>query len=220
MKRTLTSKAFYGKYVCKCTVLTKLASYFRNRKLTETRRQLQNLIGSWNSTKLRSTSTIKWNWMYPAEEYLLDEINHGIAILDLLDTLDSFKVRVEGLALTFYFNDESYIDKIESIPGSVIRGVSAPKNQEVGEFLLANPNIIFKTDTAYRYRLTVSSLNSNGPVFREWAEKIPKIKLSGKNNYKFGGYFYAADEKTVSICRLFLGGALSKIEIVVPSIEE
>lgn len=209
-----TNHLFYDKYVNKIAIQTPLAGDFRNKELDRLKvnfdhysRLLENSkngfieIGNWNKKKIS-----------------VNDVFNGFKLLNLLDNEEDYTVRVEGRTLSVYSNNDALIDKIWSIDPLIVKEITQPVNETVKNFLLSNPNKIIAKNYTHKFRVTVNPLRNNSESFHEWAEKMPKIKLL-KRTYKTEGYFYAADEKVLNLCKIFLGSRIRRIDEMVTESE-
>lgn len=205
-----TNHLFYDKYVNKISIYTPLAGDFRSKELDKLKinfdqysRLLENSkngfieIGSWNKKRIS-----------------VNDVIVGFKLLNLLSSEEDFAVRVEGKILGIYSNNDDLIECIHNIDHTVVREITKPANQTIKSFLLTNPNKIISKNYTHKFRVTINPLRANSQSFHEWAEKIPKIKLL-KRTYSTEGYFYAADEKVLGLCRLFLGSKIRRIDEMV-----
>jgi hypothetical protein len=118
------------------------------------------------------------------------------------------------LELGIYFNEDSTITSLVNLPGAVIREVSKPETLEIRSALLSKPKLIIRKEYSHKYKVTVSPLGDSAGPFKEWAEKLPKIKTT-RSRYSYGGHFYVADTKTLSLCRIYLANKIRKVEEIV-----
>jgi hypothetical protein len=128
--------------------------------------------------------------------------------------LSDYTLRVESSSLGLYSNDIDFIEKVTTIKDIHIEETSQAADNKVKEFLLSTPKAIIRKEYTHKYKVTVNALWDSADSFTTWAHKLPKIKTTG-NNYKFGGYFYVADEKTLSLCHIFLSDKVRKVEELV-----
>jgi hypothetical protein len=209
-----TKKLFFGKFVNKVAIQTPLAGYFRGNKLERTKLD----IGIWRKRltdqKLQSIQ-IGGSW---SKKYAkIEDILIAREVVTVLESLTDYTVRVEGSTLSMYSND-NIIKKIINIKNVCIEETSQAADDKVKEFLLSKPKAIIRKEYTHKYKVTINALWDSADSFTTWADKLPKIKTTG-NSYKFGGYFYVADEKTLSLCHIFLSDRVRKVEELVTSEE-
>lgn len=205
-----TSHLFYDKYVNKISVHTPLAADFRTKELDRLKVNFDHYSQLLENSKQGYIEIGGWN----KKRISVGDVFVGFKLLNLLDSEDDFAVRVEGKILGIYSNNDELIEKIGNIDRTIVREISVPSNQTVKNFLLSNPNKVITKSYTHKFRVTVNPLRANSQSFHEWAEQIPKIKLL-KRTYKTEGYFYAADEKVLGLCRLFLGSKIRRIDELV-----
>lgn len=202
-----TNKLFYDKYANKISIRTPLAIDFRTKELDRLKINFDQYSHLLENAKGGKIEIGNWN----KKTISVADVIIGFKILNLLDCEDEYAVRVEGKTLSIYSNDDILIEKIRIIDPSIVLEIFKPSSERIKNYLLANPNRIITKKYTHKFRVTVNPLRSNSESFHEWAEKIPKIKLL-KRTYKTEGYFYAADEKVLSLCKLFLGSKIRRID--------
>jgi len=202
-----TKKLFFDRYLYKIAVITPLASNFRGNDMDQTRRYLD----SYKDTMLRdgSTETLvghSWNRV----QVRLDEVYRDLAFTVLLETQTDSTIRIEGTTLSFYTNEETDIDTIVELYDYHVKEISKPADDKIKDFLLANPKTIIRPEYSHKYKVTVNPLDDSAG-FKGWAKQLPKLKVM-PHNYRLGGYFYVADTKTLSLCHLFLGDRIRRVD--------
>jgi len=209
-----TTKLFFGKYVYKVAVRLPVASTFRGNKLTVIKLELASLKDKFTDGKLNHVQLGGWNKALAS----LEDINRGLCLANILESLSSYTLRVEGSTLGLYSNDVDFFYKILSIAGIDVEETSEPADLKTKEFLLATPKAIIRKEYTHKYKVTINALWDSADNFKSWAVKLPKIKTTN-NRYKFGGHFYVADEKTLSLCHIFLADKIRKVEQLVTTTE-
>jgi hypothetical protein len=202
-----TKKLFFDRYLYKIAVRTPLASSFRGNDIDDTR----NALDIYKDTMLRdgSTETLvghSWNRV----RVRLDEVYRDLAFTVLLEAQADSMIRIEGNIMSFYTNDETAIDTAAELYDYHIKEISKPADDKTKEFLLANPKSILREEFTHKYKVTIGPVD-DATAFKQWASQLPKIKVM-RNNYLLGGYFYVADLKTLSMCRLFLSNKIRRID--------
>jgi hypothetical protein len=210
-----TNKLFFDKFVYKISMTVPFANYFRNKNLAQIKLSLQmdELELAKDGRKF-----VKIGPSWSKTHASADDIKAGLEIVDILENNEKYNLRIEGKILSVYTNDESSIDSISNIPGIQFREVWKPADEKSKNFLLTGPRAIIRKNYSHKYKVTVKALRSEADNFKEWAAKLPKIKLTS-SNYRWEGYFYVSDEKTLSMCRLFLGDKVKKVEELVTESE-
>jgi hypothetical protein len=204
-----TKKLFFGKFVNKVAVQTSLAGYFRGNKLDKIKLDI-NIVSRRITDKLQSVQ-IGGSW---SKKYAkIEDVQIALEIVGILESLTDYTLRVEGCTLSIYSNDD-VIKKVTNIKNIHIEETSQAADDKIKEFLLTTPKAIIRKEYTHKYKVTVNALWDSADSFTTWADKLPKIKTTG-NSYKFGGYFYVADEKTLSLCHIFLSDKVRKVEKLV-----
>jgi hypothetical protein len=204
-----TKKLFFGKFVNKVAVQTSLAGYFRGNKLDKIKLDI-NIVSRRITDKLQSVQ-IGGSW---SKKYAkIEDVQIALEIVGILESLTDYTLRVEGWTLSIYSNDD-VIKKVTNIKNIHIEETSQAADDKIKEFLLTTPKAIIRKEYTHKYKVTVNALWDSADSFTTWADKLPKIKTTG-NSYKFGGYFYVADEKTLSLCHIFLSDKVRKVEKLV-----
>jgi heme-degrading monooxygenase HmoA len=206
-----TNKLFFDKYAYKVSITTPVASFFRGKNLNHAEAQI-TALGSRFSPSLEGKLQVGHSWSKKYASF--EDVICGIKIVEVLKKTVGYTLRVEGTTLGIYSNDEEVIDKISSIANLEIREISKPETDLVKTFLLSKPKIIIRKEYTHKYKVTLKSMWEQESDFRQWAEKMPKIKIHA-GQYTYGGYIYVADAKTLSICRLYLGNKVQKVEEIV-----
>ena len=209
-----TTKLFFGKYVYKVALRLPVAPTFRGNQLTVIKLELAILKERFATNKTNRIQVGGWNRQLASK----DDVDRAIAVADALDTLSSYTLRVESTTLGLYSNDDDFFHKILSIPGIQVEETAEPADAKTKEFLLSTPKAIIRKEYTHKYKVTVNALWDSADNFKTWAGKLPKIKTTN-NKYKFGGHFYVADEKTLSLCHIFLADKIRKIEQLVTTTE-
>lgn len=205
-----TKKLFYDKYVYKVTVWTALAEHFRGNDISATTSYLQSVHDSMvNKNETERSWGSRWN----TKTVNIRQVQRDIAYSHLISSLDSCQVRVEGSHLSVYTNDETFLDTASALYSGPyeLKEIWRPESDKIKEFLLANPKKIIRPEYSHKYKVTVNGI-PDIESFKEWAAKLPKLKVMSRNNYVIGGYFYVADEKTLSLCRIFLGDKIRRVD--------
>jgi hypothetical protein len=211
-----TKKLFFGKYVHKIAVRISVASLFRGNNLQNTKLELDRFIANINPRTNRTTGVHGLYWMRNGVS--IDELLLARQLATLLEDFEDFSMRVEGPTLGLYSNDDDLITKVSSVGSLYIEEVSSPETDDIKQFLLSTPKAIIRSTYTHKYKVTVAALGNNAITFVEWANKVPKVKVASKK-FKYGGYFYVADQKTLSMCNIFLGDKIRKVEELVTGSE-
>jgi len=216
MYQKKTTKLFFNKYVYKVAIRTPLSTLFRGKNLPNTRQQIEVLSERFDNKRVSSTSIT--NGWRSRQQATSTDVFVGLLLLDQLDSLSDFTLRVENSTLGLYCNDLDFISKVTNIVGINVEEIAVPETDDVRDFLLSNPKSIIRGEYTHKYKVTVNALWESADNFKAWAVKLPKIKTTN-NKYRFGGHFYVADEKTLSLCHIFLADKIRKVEQLVTTTE-
>lgn len=209
-----TTKAFFGKYVYKIAVRLSVAIYFRGGKLDVTKLQIGILDARIASNNSRPILLGGWRNITAS----LDDLYVANELIAILEDIEQYTIRVEGDTIGVYCNDADILSKISNITNIYVEEVSEPVDDKTKDFLLASPKAIIRKEYTHKYKVTIAGLWDAADNFKAWAVKLPKIKTTN-NKYKYGGFFYVADEKTLSLCHIFLADKIRKIEELVTGSE-
>lgn len=80
------------------------------------------------------------------------------------------------------------------------------------QFMEENPNIILVTHYTNRYRVTAFVLGSRFEAFMAWAAKSPGVWIPDGITCDEGFEFEIKDQKTLRLCKTFLGAKIYKVE--------
>jgi hypothetical protein len=200
-----TSKLFFDKYVNKISITNILASEFRSRDVVRAESQIKAIAVQVENSPDGRIQIRSWRKQYVT----VADVMYVSKIIDVLRDETEYCLRVESNILGIYTNNDAIIDSVQQL-GSV-REISKPVNSQIKEFLLANPRSIISKKYTHKYKVTVNPLKDSSESFHSWAEKIPSIKLL-KRTYHGEGYFYAANEKTLGMCKIFLGNKIRRVD--------
>jgi hypothetical protein len=216
MYQKKTTKLFFNRFVYKVAVRTPLSTLFRGKNLPNTRQQIEVLADRFSNNRVSSTNIT--NGWRSRQQATSTDVFVGLLLLDQLESLSDFTLRVENSTLGLYSNDLDFISKITNIVNIDVEEIAVPETDEVRDFLLSNPKAIIRGEYTHKYKVTITGLWDSADNFKEWAVKLPKIKTTN-NKYKYGGHFYVADEKTLSLCHIFLADKIRKVEQLVTTTE-
>lgn len=202
-----TKKLFFDRYLYKVAIRTPSALHFRGNDLENTRRKIDAIRNKMiHNGETETFVGHSWNRV----QISLDQVNRDLATIVLLESQEDCTIRVESSTLSIYSNDESVVDTMTDMYKWHVYEVSKPENDKIKDFLLANPKTILREEFSHKYKVTVNPLDDSS-AFKQWAKNLPKIKVM-RNNYQLGGYFYVADLKTLSMCRLFLANKIRRVD--------
>jgi len=141
-------------------------------------------------------------------------------ILTYLKKNEDSMVRVEGVCLSIFSNNRSWICDLKSnISSQRILEFWEPDPKTLN--LLSPKTIIVNTPTDYKYKVTLGPKGC--PSFAKWAEQNPQhIKIGNgakkelaEDGWVNGYYFYARDDKSLQICSLMLGSNIRRIDTLI-----
>lgn len=217
MKVQKTSKLFFGKYVNKVVIAAPLAALFRERDLTKVKLTLDQydklLAGS-------PTGYVEFNSRWSRRKYSHKDIFQAYKIRDRLLTETNYSIRVEGIYLGVYSNDNVLIDDLSKINPELTDAIIVA-DKKSREFLLNNIDTIIVKKKTHKYKIRLGALGDRTDSFMEWAEKHPGIKIFKKATvYKWGGgIIYVSNDKNLTLCKLYIGDRITKIDRVIQSDE-
>ncbi len=209
MKLKKTSKLFFDKYALKVAVNTILANTFRDNRLDN----VESTIALYDE-RFRNSKTA----YVPHHLWAGRRVNKfDLAVLKVvykhLKTAKDYTLRIESSCINIYSNDETLIDTISKEAEHFVYYVSKPATTEIKDYLLNNKfKIIANGKPEYQFKVTVNPLRDEVDGFIDWAKQMPdKIKLLSPPKWT-EGYFYAVDQKVVTLCRLFLGSKIRRVD--------
>lgn len=214
MKKQHTSKLFFDKYVNKVVITASLATLFRERELDVVKAMVDEYANKIDLTKDKVLVVAsKWHnkKFYPRDVFLASKV------IDALENED-YALRVEGSRLGVYTNNPALVAQLLSIANDCIYEVSTPRTADIEKYLLANPNTIVANKKEFEYKLKLAGLGEDGAInFKDWASKMSKVKITDrKDSYKWeGGHVYVADSKTLTVCKLYLGKKIRRVDRIV-----
>jgi len=182
-----------------------LAAEFRSKSLVRADIQIKAIA---SQIEKSPDGRIKLKSWYSKHATVAD-IMYVTKLIDILRNETDFCLRVESDVLGIYTNDDSLVERIYQLGN--VRDVSKPADDKIRAFLLATPNAIISKKYTHKYRVTVNPLRDASDSFHSWAEKLPSIKLL-KRTYRSEGYFYAANDKTLGMCKIFLGNKIRRVD--------
>ena len=203
-----TEKLFFNKYTHKLAVHTPLAGYFRSKKFKETQLLINELSEKFDMLKV---SRIKVN-KFRGDSISVRELFTAQRLLDVLRASnEDYHLRVESDHLGIYTSSSEFLDSIFKIKDIQLVELSRPEDEQSAKLLLEGHNLIIKKSYEYKYKVAVKALYNDGEAFVKWASTMNNIKTSSSRSYKWGGNFYVKDDKTLTVCRLYLGDKIIKI---------
>lgn len=216
MKQFETSKLFYNTYLYKVSITSILATIFREKRLPEARKILDEY-----QTQLETTGQIIESRGRLGRPISIPTLTHAQALYSEFSAQkqSSYKLRIEGSSIVVYSNDLYWIEHLENRIDNITR-VWKPKDSSTINLL--EPNIIISNvPTKYEYKVTVGS--DVDPSFAIWARSnSDKIKAGRKfldlvqaKSYVNGMYFYARDLKILQFINIIIGGGIRRVDKII-----
>ena len=177
------------KYQYKAVLVCPVASWFRGVNLEYIREKLLEI-----ENKPLPLDTPLWSKLRNRDdlEYCL-KLEHG------LSTIKDFSVRVEHPLISLYSNN--------------INDIVRPKLEK---------NTVFLPKIKYGFKITIGKSTHSHENFIAWAAKSDHVKLTKSciraltRSKSWGGsYFYAKDERSITMVRMFLTAEISRIDRVI-----
>lgn len=196
-----TVSLFANKYKYKIVLVCPVAGWFRGNKLDFVLEKLkEGVFPPWVKIKTQA------------------DVDYCFALQHLMTTLSDYVLRIESPRINLYTNTTANIEKLAALNEDRVKFICLP-NRTSPE--LEAGTVIVKT-LDYNYKVHLSATKQDYQNFLNWSTgnnklRLPnraKIDLSRKNSWG-GSYFYVKDDKTLTMVRMFLGGAISKIETVI-----
>ena len=214
MKYKKASKLFFDKYALKVSINTTLAGTFRDYS----HRYLDNMVNHYES-KFKSPTVKKvGHHSWTSHNVSRQDFETFKAVHKLLKKHknDEFSLRIESSTINVYTNDDKLLQALIDDCKASIDTVFKPSSDKVRAYLVNNKfKIIANSKPEYKFKITVNPLRNDVESFTTWAEQLSsKIKLLQPPKYS-EGYFYALDDKVVTLCKLFLGGKIRRVDELV-----
>lgn len=207
-----TSKLFYDKFVNKISFTTPVSISFRNKS------EIPELLHVFEAYRIRIDKTksgvIEVGKSWNPKRLSRVELEFATKLVELLLKEQEYGIRVEGTTVGVYTNNDKLVDQIQQICPGEIKEISKPSNSTIKQFLLENPNKIIARTYTHKFKVTFNPLKNNAESFREWCANMPKVKLHTLDpNYE--GFFYVSDLKILSLCKIFLGDKIRRVDEIV-----
>ena len=211
MRKQKTSKLFFDKYVNKVVINVPLATLFRDRNLDNVKATLDQYIKLLDAIP---TGYIEFNSRWSRRRYSHSDVFQAYRIYEELVQHKDFVIRVEGIYLGIYSNDDDLMEYFTSLNPEKIDTLSMPESAESKEFLLSQSNTIIVKNKSHEYKLKLNPLGDAASAFVEWASKLPGVKIFKKERvYRWSnGIVYVSNDKTLTLCKLYLGDKISRID--------
>jgi hypothetical protein len=197
------------KYQYKSVLVCPVASWFRGVNLEYIREKLLEI-----ENKPLPLDTPLWSKLRNKDdlEYCL-KLEHG------LSTIKDFSIRVEHPLISLYSNNIDDIISISNIDPERVKYVSKPG---INVSPRLEKNTVFLPKIKYGFKITLGKSTHSHENFIEWAGKSEHVKLTkscirdlSRSRSWGGSYFYARDERSITMVRMFLTAEISRIDRVI-----
>ena len=212
MKYKKASKLFFDKYALKVAVDTMLASAFRDKQFRYIKQVINHYEPKFKDPMVVAVPHITWS----GRKVTRKDLEAGKKLYHILKNATDFTIRVESSTINVYTNDTALVEKITDKCGDAVEHISKPASDKIKDYLLNNKfKIMANSKPEYKFKVTVNPLRDEIDSFMDWAGQLPdKVKLLSPPKYS-EGYFYAVDQKVVTLCKLFLGGKIRRVDELV-----
>lgn len=197
------------KYQYKAVLVCPVASWFRGVNLEYIREKLLEI-----EDKPLPLETPLWSKLRNKNDldYCL-KLEHGLSIIK------DFAVRVEHPLISLYSNNIDDIISISNIDPDRVKYVSKPGDSIKPKL---EKNTVFLPKIKYGFKVTIGKSTHSHENFIAWAEKSDHVKLTkscirdlSRSKSWGGSYFYAKDERSITMVRMFLTAEISRIDRVI-----
>lgn len=216
LKEFESTKLYYNKYFYRLEINNCLATHFRDKNLPKARKSLDVLQKCYDNNE-----ELLIGWGLRSSPVSISDFVDAKKLYNIFSNYEDYKLRVERNFFNIYANDLSWLETIKrAINTNSLHAFYKPSDNAIS--LLDSNTIIVKKDNGYKYKVTLSTKTGN-PSFAKWAQSNPKlVKVGSKlidymlnEEYIYGMYFYARDEKVLHLCSLMLGdiGRIDKLVV-------
>ena len=196
------------KYQYKTVLICPVASWFRGVNLEYVREKLLE------SKSCQLVDTPLWSKLRNKKD-----LEYCLKLEHALSTIKDFSVRVEHPLISLYSNNINDIVSISNIDPERVKYVSKP-GDEVRPKL--EKNTILLPKIKYGFKITLGKSTRSHENFISWAAKSEHVKLTksciralSRSKSWGGSYFYAKDERSITMVRMFLTAEISRIDRVI-----
>ena len=203
-----TKRLFMDKYQYKTVLVCPVASWFRGVNLEYVREKLLE------SKSCQLVDTPLWSKLRNKKD-----LEYCLKLEHALSTIKDFSVRVEHPLISLYSNNINDIVSISNIDPERVKYVSKP-GDEVRPKL--EKNTILLPKIKYGFKITLGKSTRSHENFISWAAKSEHVKLTksciralSRSKSWGGSYFYAKDERSITMVRMFLTAEISRIDRVI-----
>jgi hypothetical protein len=200
-----TTKLFNHKYKYKIVLVSKAAGLFRGCNFE-----------SIDSNLRESQKDDQYDWI----KRLTDEdLYYAGKLSNALKKCKEFEIRVENPYISFYTNVDKDIEALSKIDSERVKYVSMPATGT--ETALTEGKVIVK-NIDFDYKVTMGRTRQEFTSFVEWCEGKDKIRMPKRAKKDLcrkscwgGSHFYVKDEKMLTMVKMFVGGYIHSVELVV-----
>ncbi len=197
------------KYQYKTVLVCPVASWFRGVNLEYVREKLLDI-----EDKPVPLDTPLWSKLRNKKD-----LEYCLKLEHALSTIKDFSVRVEHPLISLYSNNINDIVSISNIDPERVKYVSKP-GDEVRPKL--EKNTVFLPKIKYGFKITLGKSTRSHENFVSWAAKSEHVKLTkscirdlSRSKSWGGSYFYAKDERSITLVRMLLTEEISRIDRVI-----
>lgn len=211
LKIQKTSKLFFDKYVNKVAIDVPLATLFRSRDLDSVKLSIDEYFKKLDASPDGYIEVLN---RWARRKYYPVDIFQAYIIRDALAEESDYALRIEGKTLGIYSNNDHFIEFLAHLNPSKTESLSTPGNRDAKEYLLKNANTVFVKKKTHEYKLKLHPLFDLSEPFLEWAGRQPGVKIFSKPSVyaRSNGLVYALNDKTLTLCKLYLGNKISRID--------
>ena len=204
MQKFETTKLFWDEYLYKLVLTNRLAPIFREKRFNYSREVLDQLQQQYDSKE-----PLSWNKGWRRKDPVSEEsFRDAQIIFKILNASDEYKLRVEGVSLSIYSNDKTWLTHISQKLHYLVREFWEPDPNAIDNLLEGVILVNHKVD--FEYKVTLGQKKFDGPGLLNWYKNnTDKIKIGpvlekelGNNGYVNNLYFYARDEKILQLLSL------------------
>jgi len=197
-----TKKLFLDRYSYKVVIVSAFASMFRGNDIEHITRSL---------TRYKATNAMPY-WlrhMVPADLILAENI------LQLLNLISDYAIRVESPLLSIYTNSLDDVKKVTDDLTNYIKYVSMSENT-------LEKGTIYLKKIDFDYKVTLGHIRTPQDSLVKWCDNNSKIRMpkTCKEQLELGWgckqrYFYVKDDRSLMMVKMFLGSNIQRIERVI-----
>lgn len=216
MKIQKTSRLFFDKYVNKVAIDVPLATLFRSRDLDSIKLSIDEYFKKLNASP---NGYIEFSNRWARRRYYSADIFQAYKICESLKEESDYILRIEGSTLGIYSNNDHFINFLANLNPGKTESLSTAGNSDAKEYLLQNVNTLIVKKKTHDYKLKLYPLSDSSDLFLEWASQQPGLKIFSKPSvYKWSnGIVYVLNDKTLTLCKLYLGTKISRIDRLIES---